>query len=144
MVLDLPEPTLRIDKLGARVRKIHARSQTNLQSVHLKSMSQYMHNMDIWILVLLHWFILRSHSFSSPSLALQPGMSGSVDPGMSNRWSCATLQDGLDHVKASLSCDGEMPDEEEAKLLAELEDHTNLLFENDVAMFAIYLFFVCC
>ena len=54
MVLDLPEPTLRIDKLGARVRKIHARSQTNLQSVHLKSMSQYMHNMDIWILVLLH------------------------------------------------------------------------------------------
>ena len=47
MVLELPEPTLRIDKLGACVRKIDDLSQINLQSVHLKYMSHYMYNMDM-------------------------------------------------------------------------------------------------
>ena len=37
-------------------------------------------------------------------------------PGVSNRWSCTTLGDGLDHVKAS------MDDSEEASLLRELEE----------------------
>ena len=37
-------------------------------------------------------------------------------PGVSNRWSCTTLGEGLDHVKAN------MDDSEEAALLRELEE----------------------
>ena len=37
-------------------------------------------------------------------------------PGVSNRWSCSTLGDGLVHVK------GNMDDSEEAALLQELEE----------------------
>ena len=65
-------------------------------------------------------------------------MSGSGGPGTSNRWSCATLGDGLEHVRASLGDDDDGLFEEEARLLAELQDHTNLLFENDVKCLPIY------
>ena len=41
-------------------------------------------------------------------------------------------------MRASLGDDDDGLFEEEARLLAELQDHTNLLFENDVKCLPIY------
>ena len=41
-------------------------------------------------------------------------------PVVSNRWSCTTLQDGVEHMEESL--EDEDMDEEENQLLAQLKD----------------------
>lgn len=51
-------------------------------------------------------------------------MSGSMGtPGVSNRWSCSTLNDGLNHVEKDFQGHVDMDDDAlEAELLAELEE----------------------